>query len=107
MKKKIPRHTELAAWNAGIVAPGIIRRGNSKCPGSTGPGNSAENTSSCGFADLLRPRHEVMKPALNAGEYPCKRFDKETGEFDSLITHRESAFQALPPSERADSRHSC
>ncbi|NPV01608.1 MAG: DUF3795 domain-containing protein [Brevinematales bacterium] len=68
------------------LCPRYYTDGGSRCPGCGGEGFE-EKHPSCGFVTCCVKKHETEACGLCA-EFPCGRFDNETGEHDSFITHR-------------------
>jgi len=68
------------------LCPRYHTDGGSRCPGCGG-GDFEQKHPSCGFVTCCVRKHEVEVCGLCA-EFPCGRFDNETGERDSFITHR-------------------
>ncbi len=67
------------------LCPRHYTDGASRCPGCGGDG-FANVHPPCGFISC-NERHGVQVCA-QCEEFPCKRFDRETGEHDSFVLHR-------------------
>ena len=68
------------------LCPRYYTEGPSRCPGCGGEGFEQKHPS-CGFITCCVKRRGLSVCA-ECSEFPCKRFDKETGEHDSFILHR-------------------
>ena len=45
----------------------------------------------CGYLTCCVKKHG-LRVCSDCAEFPCKRFEKETGEHDSFVTHRRTLF---------------
>ena len=68
------------------LCPRYYTEGSSRCPGCGGEGFEQKHPS-CGFLTCC-VKKQGLSVCAECGEFPCKRFDKETGEYDSFILHR-------------------
>ena len=68
------------------LCPRFYTRGSSRCPGCGGADFSLSHPS-CGFLTCCHGAKGLQACAL-CEDYPCRRFDRETGEHDSFMTHR-------------------
>jgi hypothetical protein len=60
--------------------------GTSRCPGCGGEGFEQKHPS-CSFITCC-VKKRGLEVCAECGDFPCKKFDKETGERDSFVTHR-------------------
>lgn len=68
------------------LCPRYYTNGSSKCPGCCGKGFENKHPSCSFITCCVKKRNlEVCAECL---EFPCSKFDKETGETDSFVTHR-------------------
>lgn len=68
------------------LCPRFYTEGASKCPGCCG--DDFENKHpSCSFITCC-VKKKGLEVCGECRDFPCSRFDKETGETDSFITHR-------------------
>ena len=68
------------------LCPRYYTTGESRCPGCGGEGFENKHPS-CTFVTCCVKKHG-LNVCAECGEFPCKKFDKETGEHDSFVTHR-------------------
>lgn len=68
------------------LCPRYYTSGPSRCPGCYGPDFSDKHPS-CSFVTCCVKKRNLEVCAM-CGDFPCTKFDKETGETDSFITHR-------------------
>ena len=68
------------------LCPRFYTDGASRCPGCGGEGFEKVHPS-CGFITCCMKKQGVNVCA-ECAQYPCKRFEKETGERDSFVLHR-------------------
>jgi hypothetical protein len=68
------------------LCPRYYTGGSSRCPGCGGEGFEQKHPP-CGFISCCVKKHGV-EVCAGCGEFPCAKFDKETGERDSFVTHR-------------------
>lgn len=68
------------------LCPRYYTEGTSKCPGCAGEGFNLKHPS-CGFVTCCVKERE-LEVCAECKDFPCKRFDKETGEHDSFVLHR-------------------
>jgi len=68
------------------LCPRYYTEGTSRCPGCCGDGFELKHPS-CGFITCCVKEHS-LEVCAECGDFPCKKFDKETGERDSFVTHR-------------------
>jgi len=68
------------------LCPRYYTDGTSRCPGCDGDGFPDKHPS-CSFITCCVKKHG-LEVCAECGEFPCQRFDKETGERDSFVTHR-------------------
>lgn len=68
------------------LCPRYYARGSSRCPGCGGEGFSLKHPP-CGFLTCCQKR-TGLQVCAECGEYPCRRFDRESGARDSFVTHR-------------------
>lgn len=67
------------------LCPRYYTDGASKCPGCCGS-NFEQLHPSCGYVSCCAKK-KGLEVCAECTDYPCTRFDKETGEFDSFVTH--------------------
>jgi len=68
------------------LCPRYYTDGASRCPGCGGEGFERKHPS-CAFITCCVKRRG-FEVCAECGEFPCRKFDKETGERDSFVTHR-------------------
>jgi hypothetical protein len=68
------------------LCPRFYTDGMSRCPGCCGEGFDKKHPS-CSFITCCVKKHD-LEACGQCGEFPCQKFDKETGERDSFVTHR-------------------
>lgn len=68
------------------LCPRHYTDGASRCPGCGGEGFEKVHPA-CGYLTCCVKKRGLAVCA-QCDEYPCKRFDKETGERDSFVLHR-------------------
>lgn len=68
------------------LCPRYYTEGTSRCPGCGGEGFE-EKHPSCGFITCCEKKHG-LNICAECAEFLCKRFEKETGEWDSFVLHR-------------------
>ncbi|NSW91699.1 MAG: DUF3795 domain-containing protein [Firmicutes bacterium] len=68
------------------LCPRFYTEGASKCPGCYGVDFENKHPS-CSFITCC-VKKKGLEVCGECGDFPCSRFDKETGETDSFITHR-------------------
>ena len=68
------------------LCPRYYTEGASRCPGCGGEGFELKPPS-CSFITCCIKKHG-LEVCAECGKYPCRKFDKETGERDSFVTHR-------------------
>jgi len=68
------------------LCPRYYTEGSSRCPGCGGEGFEQKHPS-CGVLTCCLKKRGLSVCA-ECDAFPCKRFDKETGERDSFILHR-------------------
>lgn len=68
------------------LCPRHYTEGTSRCPGCGGEGFENKHPS-CGYLTCCVKKHGLTVCA-ECGDFPCTRFDKETGEHDSFVLHR-------------------
>lgn len=68
------------------LCPRYYTDGASRCPGCCGEGFASKHPS-CGYITCCvnKRGHEVC---AECADFSCRKFDKETGERDSFVTHR-------------------
>lgn len=69
------------------LCPRCYTDGTSRCPGCGGDCFSDKHPS-CSFITCCVKKHG-LEVCAECGEFPCRKFDKETGEHDSFVTHRQ------------------
>jgi hypothetical protein len=84
MNKKIPT-LGCCGIDCGLC-PRFYTEGASRCPGCGGE-NFELLHPACGYLGCCAKKKGLEVCALCA-DFPCGRFDKETGEVDSFVTHR-------------------
>lgn len=68
------------------LCPRFYTVGASRCPGCCGEGFE-EVHPPCGFITCCMKKHG-LNVCAECVDFPCKRFEKETGERDSFVLHR-------------------
>lgn len=68
------------------LCPRYHTDGASRCPGCGGEGFEQKHPP-CGFVTCCVRTHGVQVCA-QCDTFPCRRFDRETGEHDSFVLHR-------------------
>ena len=68
------------------LCPRFYTKGNSKCPGCYGS-NFFDKHPLCSFITCC-VKKKNLEVCAEYNKFPCPKFDKETGEMDSFITHR-------------------
>lgn len=68
------------------LCPRFYTEGSSKCPGCYGV-NFENKHPSCSFITCCVKKKD-LEVCGECSDFPCSKFDKETGETDSFITHR-------------------
>ena len=68
------------------LCPRFYTEGSSKCPGCSGVDFENKHPS-CSFITCC-VKKKGLEVCGECNEFPCRKFDKETGEADSFITHR-------------------
>lgn len=68
------------------MCPRYYTAGTSRCPGCGGEGFETKHPS-CGFITCCVKKHG-LEVCAECDDFPCKKYDKETGEHDSFVTHR-------------------
>lgn len=68
------------------LCPRYYTAGASRCPGCGGAGFSLSHPS-CGFLTCCH-KEKALQACAECESYPCRRFERETGERDSFVTHR-------------------
>ncbi|MEQ8201921.1 MAG: DUF3795 domain-containing protein [Syntrophomonadaceae bacterium] len=68
------------------LCPRFHTVGNSRCPGCGGEGFEQKHPS-CSFITCCVKKHG-LNICAECKEFPCRKFDKETGEHDSFVLHR-------------------
>lgn len=68
------------------LCPRYYTDGPSRCPGCSGEGFELKHPS-CSFITCCVKKHG-LEVCAECGDFPCRKFDKETGERDSFVTHR-------------------
>ncbi len=68
------------------LCPRHYTEGTSRCPGCGGEGFE-EKHPSCSFITCCVKKCG-LEVCAECGEFPCRKFDKETGEHDSFVLHR-------------------
>jgi len=69
-----------------VLCPRYYTDGASRCPGCCGA-NFENKHPSCSFITCCVGRHG-LEVCADCSEFPCGKFDRETGERDSFVTHR-------------------
>lgn len=67
------------------LCPRYYTDGASRCPGCCGDGFELLHPP-CGFVTCCAKKKE-LEVCAECADYPCMKFAKETGEFDSFVTH--------------------
>ncbi|MGE5549492.1 MAG: DUF3795 domain-containing protein [Bacteroidota bacterium] len=68
------------------LCPRYYTKGSSKCPGCCG--DDFENKHpSCSFITCC-VKKKRLEVCAECGDFPCAKFEKETGDTDSFVTHR-------------------
>ena len=68
------------------LCPRFYTVGASRCPGCGGEGFEKVHPP-CGFITCNAKKH-ALNVCAECVDFPCKRFEKETGERDSFVLHR-------------------
>ncbi len=68
------------------LCPRYYTEGSSRCPGCGGEGFEQKHPS-CSFITCCVKKHG-LEVCAGCGDFPCRKFDKETGEHDSFVLHR-------------------
>ena len=68
------------------MCPRFYTEGSSKCPGCGGVDFENKHPS-CSFITCC-VKKKNLEACGECSDFPCPKFDKETGETDSFITHR-------------------
>lgn len=68
------------------LCPRYYTEGTSKCPGCCGDGFEKKHPS-CSFVTCCIKKRN-LEVCAECSEFPCIKFDRETGETDSFVTHR-------------------
>jgi hypothetical protein len=68
------------------LCPRYYTEGTSKCPGCGGDDFEKKHPS-CSFITCC-VKKKNLEVCAECGDFPCAKFEKETGETDSFITHR-------------------
>ena len=84
MGKKIPA-IGCCGLDCGLC-PRFYTEGSSKCPGCCGVDFEKKHPS-CSFVTCCIKKKN-LEVCGECSDFPCPKFDKETGETDSFITHR-------------------
>ena len=84
MGKKIPT-LGCCGLDCGLC-PRYYTTGSSKCPGCCGVDFENKHPS-CSFITCC-VKKKNLEVCAECGDFPCAKFDKETGETDSFVTHR-------------------
>ena len=68
------------------LCPRFYTEGSSRCPGCCGDDFEKKHPS-CSFITCCVKKKNLEVCGV-CGDFPCPKFDKETGEVDSFVTHR-------------------
>lgn len=68
------------------LCPRYYTEGSSRCPGCGGKEFELKHPP-CGYLTCCLDKHGLTVCA-ECADFPCKRFEKETGERDSFVLHR-------------------
>lgn len=68
------------------LCPRFYTKGNSKCPGCCGVDFENKHPS-CSFITCCVKKMN-LEVCAECDDFPCSKFNKETGETDSFVTHR-------------------
>lgn len=68
------------------LCPRYYTAGTSRCPGCYGEKFELKHPS-CSFITCC-VKKRGLEVCAECGDFPCQKFDKETGERDSFVTHR-------------------
>lgn len=68
------------------LCPRYYTEGSSKCPGCGGEGFETKHPS-CSFITCC-VKKKNLEVCGECGDFPCAKFEKETGATDSFVTHR-------------------
>ena len=68
------------------LCPRCYTEGASRCPGCGGEGFEDKHPP-CGYVTCCVKKHR-LNVCAECAEFPCPRFDNETGEWDSFVLHR-------------------
>ena len=68
------------------LCPRYYTEGDSKCPGCCGE-NFTNKHPSCSFITCCVKKRN-LEVCAECMDFPCSKFDRETGETDSFVTHR-------------------
>jgi hypothetical protein len=68
------------------LCPRYYTSGVSRCPGCCGPDFSKKHPA-CSFITCCVKKRN-LEVCADCSDFPCAKFDRETGETDSFITHR-------------------
>ena len=74
------------------LCPRFYTEGTSRCPGCGSEGFESVHPP-CGYITCCEKRG--LNVCAECADFPCKRFEKETGEHDSFVLHRK-----LMPNQR-------
>lgn len=85
--EKIRSHPDIGCCGIDcVLCPRFFTDGVSRCPGCGGEGFSAKHPSCSFITCCVKKRgHEIC---AECGNFPCKKYEAETGEHDSFVTHR-------------------
>jgi hypothetical protein len=67
------------------LCPRFYTSGSSKCPGCCGA-DFKEKHPSCSFVTCCFKKSNI-EVCAECAKFPCEKFDNETGDADSFITH--------------------
>ena len=68
------------------LCPRYYTAGDSRCPGCGGE-SFFDKHPSCSFVTCCLKKRG-LEVCAQCGDFPCRKFDKETGGHDSFVTHR-------------------
>ena len=83
----IRKHVTIACCGIDCgLCPRFYTAGSSHCPGCGGEGFEQKHPS-CSFVTCC-VKKRGLEVCAHCNEFPCGKFDKETGKRDSFVTHR-------------------
>jgi len=87
MKEKLKKQETIGCCGIDCgLCPRFHTKGTSACPGCGGL-EFQEKHPSCGFLTCCVIKNG-LEVCADCHDYPCKRFDREKGGYDSFVTHK-------------------